>query len=74
MTTAFSWQNSVSFSLLHFALQGQSVCVCIKYNSAIKNNEIKFKLKKNNEMMSFAVTWMKLEISILIEISQRQIS
>ena len=52
--------KSVSFALLHFVLQGQSVSVCIKYNSAIKNNEI----------MSFAATWMKLEISILIEVSQ----
>ena len=52
--------KSVSSALLHFVLQGQSVSVCIKYNSAIKNNEI----------MSFAATWMKLEISILIEVSQ----
>ena len=36
----------------------------MKYYSGIKNNEI----------MSFAATWMALEIIILSEVSQRQIS
>ena len=54
--------KSVSFALLHFVLQGQSVSVCIKYNSAIKNNEI----------MSFAATWMNLDMIILSELRQKE--
>ena len=41
------------------------VCVCVIYKecySAIKNNKI----------LSFAATWMDLEIIILIEVSQRK--
>ena len=29
MTTAFSWQNSISFALLHFVLQGQ-ICLLLQ--------------------------------------------
>ena len=38
-------------------------CVCVKYYSAIRKNEI----------MPYAGTWMGLEIIILSEVSQRQI-
>ena len=38
-------------------------CVCVKYYSAIRKNEI----------MPYAGTWMGLEIILLSEVSQRQI-
>lgn len=33
---------------------------------------MKYSTIKNNEVMSFAITWMDLEIVILSEISQRE--
>ena len=39
----------------------------MEYYLAIKKNGIKIK----NEIMSFAVTWMNLEIIILTEVSQK---
>ena len=42
----------------------------MEYYLAIKKNGIKIK----NEIMSFAVTWMNLEIVILSEVSQKEIS
>ena len=42
----------------------------MEYYSAIKKNGIKIK----NEIMSFAVIWMNLEIVILSEVSQKEIS
>ena len=42
----------------------------MEYYSAIKKNGIKIR----NEIMSFAVIWMNLEIVILSEVSQKEIS
>ena len=42
----------------------------MEYYLAIKKNGIKIK----NEIMSLAVTWMNLEIVILSEVSQKEIS